>query len=353
MAKFQITYRPPRRKLRFTGTSAFGKASLALVLALLLMQSCVPHRKYAALEDRYNALIESNDSCQTELTFTKNKLSDVEKVANELDAKVADIQSRFVETEALYNKVKESYEVLGENYRKLIESKSEDLARLDAELKDMESKLSEKDDDLSNREADLIKQQSKLDKLAADVETLRLDLEQREKKVKELESIIDEKDAMFKQLTERIIAALSGDDAKGLEVTNKDGKIYVSVESELLFKPGRTDIDEQGEKALLRLSETLSDLNDIEIIVEGHTDKQPIKTARFADNWDLSVLRATSVVRLLTEKGGVSPSVVIASGRAEHKPVDSGNDSEAFAKNRRIEIIIAPNLDKIYQLIQN
>lgn len=325
---------------------------LALCLAVVF-NACVPHRKYAALEEQYNALMESNDSCRSELSFTKTELSDIEQKANDLYAKNAQVNAKFVEMEALYNKVKQSYEDLGENYRKLIASKSEDLARLDTELKEMESKLSQKDDDLSSREAELIKQQAKLDKLAQDVDELRVDLEAREKKVKELQAAIEKQDMAFKELTQKIKNVLLGPGMEGLTVVNKQGKIFVSVESQLLFKPGRTDIDSKGEAALLKLAEALANLNDIEIIVEGHTDSQPIKTARFSDNWDLSVLRATSVVRVLVDQGNLPPTMVIPSGRAEHMPVSLGKSAEDLSQNRRIEIIISPNLSEVLDLIQN
>jgi chemotaxis protein MotB len=217
----------------------------------------------------------------------------------------------------------------------------------------MESKLSIKDDNLSSKEADLIKQQSKLDKLALDVENLRIDLEAREKKVIELQAAISKHEKAFSARTEKIKGVLLGPGTEGLTVVNKNGKIFVSVESELLFKPGRTDIDKQGEAALLKLAGALANLDDIEVIVEGHTDKQPIKTARFSDNWDLSVLRATSVVRLLIDKGNLSPTMVIPSGRAQYLPIDGGSNAEALAKNRRIEIIISPNLSEVLDLIQN
>ena len=323
------------------------------VLAFTFLQSCVPHRKYATLEEQYNALIDSNDSCRNELSLTKTELNDIESKANDIYAENADLEAKFTETEAMFTRIKASYEALNENYKELIASKSEDLAELDAELKDLEAKLSEKDDDLSSREADLIKQQSKLETLAKDIEQLRLDLEAREKKVEELEEIIAQKEKAFADLTTKIKQAITAGGVEGLTVEQKNGKIYVSVESALLFKPGRTDIDTEGEKALLNLSETLANLEDIEIIVEGHTDKQPIKTARFNDNWDLSVLRATSVVRLFVNKGGLSPNIVVPSGRAQYIPLAEGSSAEDYAKNRRIEIIISPNLSKVYELIQN
>jgi chemotaxis protein MotB len=339
-----------KKKLPF---KTFKTPQLFYLLGIaVLLSSCVPQRKYAELEAEYHDLIESNNRCKSELAMTNNELNDIEAMANKIFAKNAELNAKYTEMEAMFSKVKDSYEILGENYRKLIESKSEDLARLDKELKDLETKLSNRDTDLTNKEADLIEQQKRLDKLALDVEKLRISLELREKKVTELQAVIQKKDEAFKSLTSKIKEALLGQGAKGLTVVNKDGKIFVSVESQLLFKPGRTDIDSKGESTLLNLAAVLANLDDIEVIVEGHTDKNPIKTARFTDNWDLSVLRATSVVRVLIDKGNLSPSLVVPSGRAQHIPVDKGSSVEAYAKNRRIEIIISPNLKEVFDLIQ-
>ena len=169
--------------------------------------------------------------------------------------------------------------------------------------------------------------------------------------MKELENLLKQKDSSVNKLKETLTKALLGYKESGMTVTSRDGKVYVSVDEKLLFASGRTDVSPLGKKALLKLSETLKSNSDFDIVIEGHTDDVPIKSARFDDNWDLSVLRATSVTRILTSEGGIDPKKIIPSGRSEYFPVNSAKTDEARAKNRRIEIILTPNLKDIMKIL--
>lgn len=137
----------------------------------------------------------------------------------------------------------------------------------------------------------------------------------------------------------------------GLAVHQESGKVYVSLEESLLFQSGRTDVDKAGKEALLKLCETLQKEKDFDIMVEGHTDNVPIKTAKFEDNWDLSVLRATSVLRIMVAEGKIEPSRIIPAGRGEFQPVDGADTKEARSKNRRIEIILTPDLAAVMNIL--
>ena len=154
-------------------------------------------------------------------------------------------------------------------------------------------------------------------------------------------------------LKKSIEKALLSFDKDELTVEVRDGKIYVSLANKLLFKSGSTSVDKKGQDALDKLADVLKKQEDITIMVEGHTDDDPIKTACINDNWDLSVLRATSIVRILTKKDKVDPTKVIPAGRGEFIPVASNETDEGKSKNRRTEIILSPNLDKIFQLLES
>ena len=132
----------------------------------------------------------------------------------------------------------------------------------------------------------------------------------------------------------------------------KDGKVYVSLSDKLLFESGKAIVNQQGKVALGKLAEVLNKQTEIDVYIEGHTDNVPIHTAVFQDNWDLSVIRATSVVRILTETYSVNPLQIQPCGRGEFKPVDTNESAEGRAHNRRTEIIMAPRLDKLLQLLQ-
>jgi chemotaxis protein MotB len=125
----------------------------------------------------------------------------------------------------------------------------------------------------------------------------------------------------------------------------------VSVDEKLLFQSGKVDVDPNGKKALLKLCETLKNNDDFDIMIEGHTDNVPIKTARFEDNWDLSVLRATAITRIMTKEGKIDSKKIIPAGRGEYFPVDAADTKEARAKNRRIEIILSPSLKEIMSIL--
>jgi chemotaxis protein MotB len=172
--------------------------------------------------------------------------------------------------------------------------------------------------------------------------------------VNELEQIIAEKDAAVRALKDKIAAALLGFKDKGLTVEQRNGKIYVSMEAKLLFPKGSTSVDPQGQKALIELAKVLQDQKDLEILVEGHTDTDKLSgNGPIKDNWELSVMRATAVVKIMLGNSGIDATQITAAGRGEHIPVDKGETEEAKAKNRRIEVILTPNLDELFEIIDS
>ena len=131
----------------------------------------------------------------------------------------------------------------------------------------------------------------------------------------------------------------------------RDGKVYVSMSDKLLFKSGSAAVEPKGVNALKVLADILNKNPDIQILVEGHTDNVPIKTALYKDNWDLSVGRATTITRMLNEVYGVQATRMTASGRGEYYPKADNTTQEGKAMNRRTEIILSPKLDEIMNLL--
>jgi chemotaxis protein MotB len=211
-------------------------------------------------------------------------------------------------------------------------SKNQQVNQLNQNLGDAETDIKNKNADLQNKEADL---QSKNARIA------------------DLQNALAQKDAATKALRQRVSDALLGFNAQDLQVSVKNGKVYVSLSEQLLFKSGSTKVDPKGQDALRKLATALKDNKDVNVLVEGHTDNVPIKgqTASGArDNWDLSVMRATEITRLLTT-AGMDPSQVTPSGRAEYMPLVANDTPANKALNRRTDIILTPKLDELFSIL--
>jgi chemotaxis protein MotB len=186
------------------------------------------------------------------------------------------------------------------------------------------------------------------------VTQLSADLKKREERLKEVEDALHRRDEASAALRDKLQQALLGFQNSGLTVTIKDGKVYVSLADKLLFPSGSIIINENGKLALQQLAAVLNKEPEINIAVEGHTDdKKVINLGQIKDNWDLSVLRATSVCRYLTETENIDPHRLTATGKSQYQPVDPTDTNDARAKNRRIEIVLTPKLDELYNLIKS
>ena len=178
-------------------------------------------------------------------------------------------------------------------------------------------------------------------------------LSEREKSLREMKAVIARQDSITQRLNDVLRNALLGFKSDELSVEIRDGKVYVSMSDKLLFKSGSASVEDKGKDAMRVLADVLSKNPDINILVEGHTDNVPIKTAVYKDNWDLSVGRATAIVRLLTDEYKLAPTRVTASGKGEFSPKANNDSAEGRAKNRRTEIILTPKLDEIMQLLNS
>ncbi|MFN4973293.1 MAG: flagellar motor protein MotB [Bacteroidota bacterium] len=178
------------------------------------------------------------------------------------------------------------------------------------------------------------------------------ELEAREKRLAELQGIINAQDSLLNALNDVVKKALLSFKSDEISVEMKNGKVYISMSDKLLFKSGSAALEDAGKEAIKKLADVLNKNPDIDVLIEGHTDNIPIKTARYEDNWSLSADRALSIVRLLSEAHDVNPKRLVAAGRGEFYPKADNATAEGRAKNRRTEIILTPKLDELYKLIQ-
>jgi len=176
--------------------------------------------------------------------------------------------------------------------------------------------------------------------------------EENKKELLRLQNIIQKQDSIVSYINKIVSDALMGFDTNELNIEAKNGKLYITMQNKLLFQSGSAKVESKGVEALAKLSEILKKNDDLNIMIEGHTDNVPIKTEQYPDNWALSVARANSIIRILTETYNVSPNKITAAGRSEYSPIEESETTEGNAKNRRIEIVLTPNLEELYKLVE-
>jgi chemotaxis protein MotB len=330
------------------------------LIIFLAFASCVPARKYGDLESQHKALIENKKLSDQEMAEIKaNSImlkEDIAYLKDRLDALRLDSS----ETHSMYDKSRMLYENLRDTYKEVIENSKSSTQQLTISLKELEAKLAEREKVLIEKEAALLSNATKNERLSADLEVFRKDLavlksslENEKGRVLELSKTLQAKDSAVKAIKTKLSQALLSYEGNGLSVVEKNGNVYVSMDEKLLFASGSIQVDAKGKQALLDLANSIKEIADLTIIVEGHTDDVPMKSASIKDNWDLSVLRATSIVRILVQEGKVNPELFMAAGRAEFHPLNPNKTKEERAKNRRTEIILSPKLAEIFNLLQN
>ena len=224
--------------------------------------------------------------------------------------------------------------------------KAKETKQLLEQLEQAQLELFAKEDELNKLSISLEAKESEL-KLAQE------ELDARSARVTELETIINKKDSMVTALKESISKALIGLEGEGLTIEQRNGKVYISLEEDLLFASGKYAVNSGGVAALNKLATALAPQKDLEILVEGHTDSIPLSgKGLVTDNWDLSVMRATNVVKVLTKNPSLNPLQLTAAGRSEFVPITSNKTKEGRSENRRIEMILSPNLDDLFKLLE-
>ncbi|WKZ58883.1 MAG: OmpA family protein [Cyclobacteriaceae bacterium] len=311
--------------------------STTAFLILILFSSCVVTKK------KYDDILAQKVRLEADLADKEGQLEKANESLQQLDERVKKLSAdttSMAETlrarEARLNDLDKEYTQLNAYYKNLLTSSG---------------KLNR---DLAQQQEQLLAIQANLDRTRRMNDSLNVSLTEREKKVQELESVLAAKDKAVNDLKNKISNALLNFKENDLTVNVKNGKVYVSLAEQLLFASGSTDVDSKGITALQQLAKAIKDQKDINILIEGHTDNVPIsrKSQYMQDNWDLSVMRATAITKILT-KAGVSPKQITASGRGEYIPLAANDTPQNKQKNRRTEIIITPNLDELFKILES
>jgi len=320
------------------------------ILLIAILISCVPARKFEEISAKQKL-------CAEELEGLKKMSIDLETLNTELQSGYDQMKDKVSRLEADTTLLGKALRIKEKQYDKIddlnqrIQNQLESLQQgTRYELEKREAELEATRLELQKREDELRALENELNKKKSDLELLSVELKSRERRVKELEELIAKKDAAVKALKEKVANALLGFKDKGLTVEQKNGKVYISMEAKLLFASASTKVDDEGKNALIELAKILQEQIDLEVLVEGHTDTDKMRASGHpSDNWELSVLRATSVVKIMLENSSMDPTTITAAGRSEFLPLDE-NDK---AKNRRIEVILIPNLDELFEIISN
>ncbi|MCH8232864.1 MAG: OmpA family protein [Bacteroidetes bacterium] len=306
---------------------------LSTIVYVILFSGCVAQKKFDDLLAERVKIEADYYEVSDKLDAANAKLERLEEQVSRLDEETAEKSQKINKLETDLAALQKEHDQLETYYNNLLTNSG---------------KLSR---DLAEQQERLLELQEGLDTKKKENEALLTDLVEREKKVSELERIIAEKDKAVQMLMVSVKEALLGFSGNELSVEIKNGKVYVSLAEQLLFKSGSYKVDPKGERALIQLAEALKTSPDINILVEGHTDNVPISSKSIKDNWDLSVLRATSITRILI-RAGVNPGRITAAGRGEYQPVTSNATADGKQKNRRTEIILSPDLDELFELLK-
>ena len=240
-----------------------------------------------------------------------------------------------------------------------------DSALLAAKVSNLETQVSEQKEEISRQKgqiSDLNDQVNQLNNKAGLLSTnvankesqltkSQQQLADQQKRLEQLQALMDQQKKATQEIRKKMADALVGFNSNELTVAVKNGKVYVSLQENLLFPSGSAVVNPKGKEALGKLAEVLNMNPDITVDIEGHTDSIPIR-GKYKDNWDLSTARANSIVRILTTDYQVDPVRVIASGHSQYDPVQSNGTPEGRALNRRTEIILSPKLDELYRLLE-
>ena len=329
------------------------KSILYLSAILFLVSSCVAPKIH-------NSLLSEHETANNKLSASEKKVLQLNNDLEEKEGKILILETQLSELrndsvqngKALtilqdkYNELSDTYDLLTSKNSRYMADKAKETKKLLEQLEQAQTALFEKENELNNLSNSLGVKEEEL-KLAEQ------ELSARSIRVTELETIINRKDSMVTALKKSISKALIGLEGEGLTIEKRNGKVYISLEEDLLFASGKYVVNSGGVTALNKLATALSTQTDLEILVEGHTDNIPLSGKGLVkDNWDLSVMRATNVVKVLTKNQSLNPLQLTAAGRAEFVPIASNETKQGRSSNRRIEMILSPNLDDLFDLLE-
>ena len=293
------------------------KKITAFILITVSLNSCVSNRVFNDLESRY-AQLKDNFNRQT-------------KSIENLNTEIKDLTKKFITleetleiTEDSLNQKQQKLEQLESSIDLLKQNSETELKERSAENEALMEKIAERENELADRMA----------------------------RVDELEGLITRQQEAMRKLKEKLSDALLNFEDKGLTVEARDGKVYVSMENKLLFRSGSWKVGAEGRLAIEELGNVLADNPDIAILIEGHTDNVPYSgKGPLKGNWDLSTKRATAIVNQLLENPDILPQNLTAAGRGEYLPIAPNSSRQGRAANRRIEVVLSPQLDEVKQII--
>jgi chemotaxis protein MotB len=328
------------------------KKIICLFFLVSLIAACVPPNKFKALQTESANCQEERDRLRAEnekMGVDNKELASKLAVADKSLTKAGRDTVRWKEEVA---RLQEQNKQLGKDYSDLQEANQALLHGSEGEIRRLMDELQVSQKEMQKREKQLNLLSADVNARKSDLDSVQNELNQRNARLAELEVVLKNMENVLTGLKKKVSDALLGFEGQGLSVTQKNGKVYVSLEEKLLFKSGSTVVDPKGVSALKKLSKVLEQNPDINIMIEGHTDDVPIMAgSQYKDNWDLSVLRATSIVRILLEGSSINPQRFTTAGRSQYLPVETAKTPEARQKNRRTEIILSPKLDELYELI--
>jgi chemotaxis protein MotB len=308
------------------------------ILISLILFGCVSSKQFKELESQKNSLQKMSDSLLALSETQAGELGNLRVSHAQLSSEVAALRNDTSTTGNQLRRLQNAHaetnrqnQLLEENYRKVLKGRESEATEMMNQLREARAQLLQREDSVLALEKAL---KSKIARL------------------NELEEILARRDREMQALRTTVSKALKSYEGAGLTVQVRNGKVYVSLSEKLLFASGSTAVAENGRKALTQLGQALNADTTLQILVEGHTDDVPMKPAlNLQDNWDLSVLRATSIVRILVKEGGVNRARITASGKGEYSPVVPNDSPENKARNRRTEIVLSPKLDALYDLV--
>jgi len=318
---------------------------IIFLFAALLIISCVPPTKFKTLQSQAMTFEQENKALKAEVERLAVEVKETGSRLAMMEARMAKVAKDTMEMIEEITSLQDENIILSRDYQDLYEANQALVSGSGSEIRRLMTDLQESQKEMQDKENALNQRQQELERMQGE-------LNSRNQRLADLEKILAEQEAAVESLRKKVSDALLGFVNQGLTVTQKNGKVYVSLEEQLLFGSGSTAVDPKGVTALKNLAAVLESNPEINIMIEGHTDDVPIISGSvYKDNWDLSVLRSTAVVRILLQGSNIDPVRITTAGRSQYLPVEDAKTAEARRKNRRTEIILSPKLDELYNMI--
>lgn len=329
------------------------------IIAALAFSSCVSLSEHETLQNKYDQtakqykltvreleeIKEENAALTRQNTALTSDYSELSNQKGRCDATVDSLTRRI-------EQLRHHYDTTMENYMQEVAGKNRDLTRAQNLLSARTKELNSKEEELRQKEQQLTEQQETFRLQRSEMVAKQAELEREEAATR---AQLQAKERELEAVRNSVTKALVGFADKGLKVETKDGKVYVSMENKLMFPSASWTVSKEGANAIKELAKVLEQDTTLNIMVEGHTDNDPYRgNTAVKDNWDLSVMRATAIVKLLLQHGpAINPSRIEACGHGEFAPKADNSTAEGKAANRRTEIILTPNLDKLLRQMGN